>query len=573
MSMDTVQAEEKPIATGAGGPPPRPNPLIRLFPSLTDVAFLMPIIFLFTRMEGTKSMLGDGDTGWHVRTGEWILANGRVPHQDMFSFTKAGQPWYAWEWLWDVCFAWLYHHGGLATVVTASILVLCMTFALLYRLTLRHCGNPFLAIGATILACAGSALHWLARPHLFTLLFVVVLLMILDRVNEGKARWLIAVPLLMLLWTNLHGGFVAGLIILGGYCAGELAGALFAAEPAERRAAIRKAKQYAATALASAVVTLLNPYGYHLHAHIYQFFSEPYHLQNVVEFQSISFHDPAGLYMEFSLLLGLLSAAWFVAKHRNFVPLVLIVGWAHLALFSARNIPLFAIIAAPFIAQALEEALRGLEDARLAPWVRRVTTGFRSTAMEFGETDRLWRVYGTSVAAIVLVGLLVSSPRATGRLKPEYDPKRYPAKALSVLRADPDSRIFTDDEWGDYLVYQLYPGHKVFVDGRSDFYGQDFEQKYLDLMNVKYDWEQLLDRYKVDTIVLSPTTALASTLKQSRHWSAVYDDQIAVIFRRKPLPEHQQFSTAVRGKDSDPRITKASGPDSGIALAKRTKGV
>src|ERR1700682_4034666 len=91
---------------------PRTNALVRLLPSLTDLAFLMPVVFLFARMEGVKTMLGDGDTGWHIRTGEWILSNGRVPTTDVFSFTKAGAPWYAWEWLWDMCFAWVYHHGG-----------------------------------------------------------------------------------------------------------------------------------------------------------------------------------------------------------------------------------------------------------------------------------------------------------------------------------------------------------------------------------------------------------------------------------------------------------------------------
>ena len=118
------------------------NPIVRFLPSLTDLAFLMPIVFLFARMEGAKTMLGDGDTGWHIRTGQWILANGRVPDKDVFSYTKAGQPWFAWEWLWDVCAAWLYQHGGLATVVTVNIVVICLTFALLFRLVRRHCDNP-----------------------------------------------------------------------------------------------------------------------------------------------------------------------------------------------------------------------------------------------------------------------------------------------------------------------------------------------------------------------------------------------------------------------------------------------
>jgi hypothetical protein len=142
-----------------------------------------------------------------------------------------------------------------------------------------------------------------------------------------------------------------------------------------------------------------------------------------------------------------------------------------------------------------------------------------------------------------------------------------------VLRANPDSRIFTGDQWGDYLIYQFYPARKVFVDGRSDFYGQEFEQKFFDLMNVKYDWQQSLDQYNIDTIVLSPATPLASAIKESRHWRAVYDDKVAIVFRRAEQPEHQRFSTAVSGTNDDPRITKAGQTDFRMAPETRRKGV
>ena len=99
---------------------PKSHFLVRLLPSLTDVAFLMPLAFVFLRMGGAAGMLGDGDTGWHVRTGEWILANRRIPDQDIFSYTKAGQPWFAWEWLWDLSFGWLHQHGGMAAVISGQ---------------------------------------------------------------------------------------------------------------------------------------------------------------------------------------------------------------------------------------------------------------------------------------------------------------------------------------------------------------------------------------------------------------------------------------------------------------------
>jgi hypothetical protein len=220
--------------------------------------------------------------------------------------------------------------------------------------------------------------------------------------------------------------------------------------------------------------------------------------------------------------------------------------------------------------------LVSLEDSQAAAWLKRTAGNFRNVATEFTAIDRHWRLHGLSVVTALLLVLLIVNPNASGKLKPEYDPQRYPAKALSVLRADPNSRIFTDDEWGDYLLYNLYPGHKVFVDGRDDFYGQDFEQKYMDLMNVKYDWEQSLNKYKVDTVLLSTKAPLAGAIKQSSHWRTVYDDTIAIIFRAVPeqAAESQQVSAGATGaKDRDPEITKAVHRDPKMVAVKQLKGV
>src|SRR5579862_9280509 len=198
------------------------NPILRLMPSLTDVAFLLPLILLFGGLRGVRTLLSDGDTGWHIRIGEWIMAHGQVPRQDMFSFTKPGQPFYAWEWLWDLGAAWLYHRGGLTTVVLASLLVIAFATVLLYQLVYRRCGNPLVSIVLTGLAAAGASVHWLARPHLFTMLMMLVFLTLLERVREGQTAWLWTLPVFMILWTNLHGGFPVGIIIVGSYGAGEL---------------------------------------------------------------------------------------------------------------------------------------------------------------------------------------------------------------------------------------------------------------------------------------------------------------------------------------------------------------
>jgi len=225
------------------------SPVLRFFPSMTDFAFLMPIIFIFQGMHGAKTLLGDCDTGWHVRTGEWIMSHGQVPHQDLFSFTRVGQPWFAWEWLWDVIFGWMHLHWGMATVVVGSALVISMTAALLFRLAQHKSGNPLVAMAITFLAVASSSIHFLARPHLFTLLFTVIFYTILEKARErGSARLLWLLPLLTVLWTNLHGGWFIGIVLIGIYGAGEMVSGLFDGEPKAWLAGIHRMLPYAGIA-------------------------------------------------------------------------------------------------------------------------------------------------------------------------------------------------------------------------------------------------------------------------------------------------------------------------------------
>lgn len=214
----------------------------------------MPIVFLFGRMDGLKTLLGDCDTGWHIRTGEWILAHGWVPARDIFSFSKPGGPWFAWEWLSDVLFAKLNAAGGLQAVALFSILLLCVTFTVLF-LVVKRKANAIVSIAITMLAAAASSIHWLARPHLFTLLFLVLFYAALEQVREGRTRiagvpYLAILPVATILWTNLHAGFFAGALMIAAFGAGELLTMAFSANPAGRLPAWRNARRYFLSALA-----------------------------------------------------------------------------------------------------------------------------------------------------------------------------------------------------------------------------------------------------------------------------------------------------------------------------------
>jgi hypothetical protein len=545
------------------------NPVVRFLPSLTDVAFLMPLVFLFLRMDGAQRLLSDGDTGWHIRTGEWILQNGRVPATDLFSYTKSGEPWYAWEWLCDVIFAWLHQRGGMAAVVLVSALLLCFTFALLFRETRRNCPNILIAFGATLAATAGSSMHWLARPHLFTLLFVVVFWALLEQARDGRTRVLFFLPVLTVLWTNIHGAFFVGIILIGCYAAGEITRWLVEKDRGEARAALVRSRSYLITALVSSAATFVNPYSYHLHVHMYRFLVGATHIQFISEYQPTGFQNNLAHWYEPMLLVGAVAVVWSLYRKR-FAHAFLLAGWLHLALFAVRNLPIYLIVAAPVVAATLNELLLRLADAPLAPWIARAVRGFDEFAAGFGALDSQRRVYATGAAGFLAVSVLFYSPTPPPKFRAEYSPTSYPVEALNVIRgAEFSKSVFTTDDWGDYLIYRLYPKIRVFVDGRFDLYGQQFTQKYIDLMKGRNGWDQTLQQYGVDTVLLPVDAPLTGVLKECRRWRVVHDDGTAIVFRseaalaRAGMPERPRASAATPdGRNTrDREITNVSQRD------------
>jgi hypothetical protein len=423
--------------------------IARFLPSLTDVAFVLPLLLLFLKLDGARALLGDGGTGWHIRTGEWILAHHQIPRVDMFSFSRPGAPWFAWEWLWDVAFAVLHQRWGMAAVVLASIAVICLTSAVLFRLVRRKCNNGLVAIAVTLLATGGCAIHWLARPHLFTLLFFAVTLHITDRAAEGRPKLLAWLIPLTLLWTNLHGGFFVVFLVLACYIGSDLLNAAIETDARRRGQFLRATRPWLATALACFAVTFINPYGWQLHKHVVDYLLDPYQLQHIIEFQSANFHEPVMLFLEPLIIMGLLTALWD-ARHRRFADVFLSLGWLHLALLAQRNLPIFAITTAPLVARAIVSAIEAARVSNLVPWIGRTASRFKQSSASIDETDRLGRVYLVGALPLMVLGVLLLAPAPAGaRFTSTYDPARYPERAIPVLLAPQTRHIFAPDDWGD----------------------------------------------------------------------------------------------------------------------------
>ena len=517
------------------GAAPSFQPHSPFLPSLSDLAFLMPILVLLWCTTGVGWLLTDSDTGWHIRTGEWILENGRVPTADIFSFTRAGEPWFAWEWLSDVFMATVHRSGGLAGIVLVSLLLLGATSVCVYKSTVAESGQRLMAIVLTSLAMAASTIHWLARPHLITPLLAAIFCWVLNWVEKDKKPGLLlALPPLTILWVNLHGGFFVGTVLLITYGIGAAAEELV--HGTGHNAWIRGQK-YFLTAVACVVASLLNPYGYRLHVHVAQYLGASFYLQHVSEFQSIDFHSFTAAYFETLLVIAIAAALWHLGSGR-FVHVMLLLSWSHLALFSARNIPIFAVVTAPSIGLAMREWLEREDSLWPTQWMGKVAgnleeleTGLRTIA----NSDQRRRWHLAPCFALLVLALLLAHPGRVKALRAEFDRNRFPVDAAGVLpqlNRDRAIRLYSSWQWGGYLIYRLWPSVNVFDDGRTDFYGTAFVEDGLRAWEVTPDWNNILARHGVNAALLPVDSALASVLRERSDWKPVYQDQIAVLFEK-----------------------------------------
>jgi hypothetical protein len=484
-----------------------------LTPGFADLIFVALISWLFILSpKGWGLLLSDGDTGWHIRTGEWILANHRVPYTDLFSFSRPGEPWYAWEWGADVLFALLHGWGGLALLSFFCGFVLISTSVITLRWMIWRGASVIAAFPILLLSIGGSTMHYLARPHVFTLLFLAVELWLLDAERRAPSRriWLL-VPL-TLLWTNLHGGWPALFVFLGI----QIAARLVYRDPRWRTEAL--------VGLACAAVTLVNPYGYQLHLHIAGYLQSSWIRDSVDEFQSPRFRSENILQYEALLLVGI-GAAWGRAFRgmAGLTEAVMVWLWAHLSLGAVRHAPIYILAAAPVAATELSLLL---ESAWANARKSSVAGIFRAL-----DLDLRPKFASNSVWALAL-GLMVCL------LSPDKLPHDFPAALFPVEAASriapllATSRTFTSDQWGDYLLYKHWPQTRVFIDGRSDFFGPQLGAEYLDMINATALWRKRLDEHAIDLVLVPASSELRHRLASDAQWQLIHSDRLSVAFRR-----------------------------------------
>jgi hypothetical protein len=493
-----------------------------LSPSLSDCFFIALMVWLFVwGASGWIALLGDGDTGWHIRTGQYILEHRSVPTRDLFSFSRPGAPWFAWEWLTDAIYALCFQIGGLKAIVLLAGTTIALFATVVLRYTLWLGANALVAAVTTLLAVGASSMHFLARPHLFTLVLLPASLWLLQADRRRNTRWLWALVPVTALWTNLHGGFVIFLACLALLVlAGLIEAALGRRTGAGRWPPIRR---YTTLLAGCSLASLANPYGIQLHRHIIEYLRADWIKNMVQEFQAPTFRSEGQLQFEALLLAGLI-AIGFLLRRRLWAEALWVLFLAHSSLISVRHAPLYAIVAAPLIAWEISAWWRagvaGMKKSSAARILYQLgadlTPGFRRTSV--------WP------AVFILILAALDAPLKWPRDFPsEVFPTAMVHQHAGLIAS---GRLLTPDQWGDYIIYSFYPRQKVYVDGRSDFYGEKLGQEYLHLMQGAYDWRTILDRNAFNVALLPVDWPLASMLKLDPAWQVVQDDGRVILFRR-----------------------------------------
>lgn len=437
-------------------------------------------------------LLNDGDTYWHIAAGRWILDHAAVPHVDPFSFSFAGRPWVAHEWLSELLMALAYRAGGWNGLIFLFAAALALTLGL-FAWHLDRWVERLPAVLMLVLGGACIAPTLLARPHILALPVMEVWAagLLLARSRGQAPPWLL-LPL-MALWANLHGGFIVGLALAAWFALEALADA-----GTQWRPVLRGWGLFVAAAV---LVSLANPQGP-------RGLLFPIQLMRMQHLSSINEWQPAN-FAGFEPIEGGLVALLYVALTRGIrlppMRVLLLIGLLHLALQHSRHQMIAGIVGALAIAEPFG---RSLATSAAARWRARP----------------LW-----SGVALALVLALVAFRAAVPVTR--TDSANSPIAALDhvppALAAAP---VFNDYSFGGYLVFR---GVRPFVDGRADLYGDDFLTAYGAVNGSNpAAFETLARQYGFRWTILPTNSPNVAMLDALAGWHRLYADATAVVHVR-----------------------------------------
>ena len=464
----------------------------------------------------------DTDFWLHVRTGRWIWEHARLPARDLFTYTVPDHRWVDHEYLSEVLLWAVQARLGMAGVSVVFGLVAWAGLVLVLA-ACRPRSQPYAIVGAAVaLGAAAGAPVWSARPQMVTFALVALELLWLRRcLADERSRAILWLPAVMALWSNLHGGWPAGLLLVGVALAAEAGGWLADRSPGR----LVRLRRLALAGGLSAVAVGLNPNGPAIYAYPFQTLASAAQQGLIREWASPDFHLVA-LRASEAMALALV-AGLAVGRPSAFDLLVALAALA-LALESVRHLAIFVAAATPVLVATWSDAWRRFG----APILRR-----RPAAA--GPAPRWTPLLG---AAILLGTAAVVAPRTAADLarQPEVTAQTVPVGAADWLAAHPavGTRVFNEYAWGGYLAYRFSPDpdRRVFILSEGVLMGDARLLRYRQVATLQPGWRRVLDEDRVDYVVFDRGSALDGELAADPGWRPAYRDPTAVVYVRAPAP-------------------------------------
>jgi hypothetical protein len=505
--------------------------------------FILVVLLILVFAMAARTPL-DSDMWWHLRAGEQTWQTGRPVTVDTFSYTRYGETWVNHSWLSQVGMYLVFEAWGYLGLGALVALLAVLSMGLVYA---QMEGPPLLRAFILVLATAVAAVVWSPRPQIASLVLfgVVGYLLYLFKWRAVNCLWIL--PVIFVLWSNLHGGYVLGLLLVAAMIAGE---ALDHALGSEDQQVVpwRGIGRMALWGLASWLVVVINPNGLAMWA-IPLRTVEVGALQDYIsEWASPDFHQ--FIQQPFLwLLFATVGAIGLSQRRLAGTDLLALAGFGYLALLARRNFGPFAMVAAPVLSRHLP--------VLLASWVDRVRPSWLQAKSRLGFLNKLpqskplspgiSRILNALIIGLLALVAVVKVYLVTNPVLVDYfERQAFPVEAVGwIEKNQPPGNLFNAYNWGGYLLWNL-PEYPVFVDGRTDLYNDVVLEEYLQITAGKAGALKLLDARSVNLVLVEADSGLSRVLEANPDWQRTFWDNSAVVFVRGPAVTRNYFPRYLR---------------------------
>lgn len=440
-------------------------------------------------------VFNDFDTAWHIRAGDLIRQLGHLPESDSWAYTTQGQIWYNISWLWDVALSYIVEYLGLSSLYYFNALFYgSIAAAVSYCLVVNNINLASIAV--TVLLVTLCLFHYAClRPFSFSFLMLPIFMAQLRLfVNKGNYRHLALLPLLMILWVNIHGAFIAGFVVIGS----------FGLEMMLQKD-WKKFIALVITGFISLLVLTINPYGIAIYAGVTSTTASNF-TGFIDEWQRYKFGSEPFIAL-YTIFLAALSNSR--EKTIALADKLLAIFWFFMGLLYVRNIPIFVLCSAPYFAANLK--LSGI--TRKMP-----------------DINILSSIKLTRWLVISITTLLLLIPHHKDFLNTE---QRLPINAVAFIEQNyPKVRFLNDYGLGSYLIFLTKGSLPIYVDGRAGTaYNEEVLQDYLLLTSgMSLVLPYLLEKYEITGVITYRNRPLNGIFAQQKGWQQVYFDNNFVIY-------------------------------------------